>query len=667
MFNNKNIVVSDDTSNSEDNTYPSDSDESYLDEPEIARIPDCDFKIQYINDVALALVDAGMRKADLLTWLTISDLKDEMEGKFPRKHDEFLEFADTVDQLAIRSPAERIRLVTALKLAETNYIDDVAGIMHGLRLTGSVIMDPKLGRAYTVSPVFARFFEVTQDRLEINSISRAALKYMIKSIKSVFNDRKEVEISAVLKDSQFALASVEMFYNARLVPKSIMIRKSVVNGVAKSSIPLPFLVPQNKYVSTSEVRNVILSQALQDMIGAVPVSISPKAKCSTSVEHYQSNYWDGEGFVPKTYIKPIVLAPEGLVGDSKTTNITDEGKFPEMVDYGLRWFADSDKFEMTDTNFCVPKPMKGLLEKYDYSDYSDYHTKLWDTVLKTPKRVKVGDYSFIHMPPKKLIYTEFVKWGGVAVVDYSTYNQVFESAKSVFRQYVFIVVSVTSQTILAIPSKWINNPVINENMSNPSSLWNVRHPQYMILWHNIAKKMPRAGSCFFTACVLTMHSHNGALALHRRQAFDLYKIGMTKRKGSGTKDGTLMFTDKMESLFDFFWKSEVESPNVMVFVSAGKSSSEIASDALTALFEVDIGLVVEEDDDTIPDEEDEVIFHDEGLFSTARTVNSKVRSKKSKLTRKTKKKKKVDLPNVVENVEDQQSSDEGVSSLSVND
>lgn len=565
-------------------------------------------RVYHVNALSVALAEAGFDKDIIMRIHEYHSILNEVGGKLPKEESDLEEYAETVEQLSLMTHEERVQFRDSLTLGKETLIADYSAMLHALDIKGLVFINPVKERIYTASPKFASYVMAhPEGYLAFKDIAEESLRTLLINIKDVLSTKKDSGLVAALQQNMVDITGISTIRNFTIVPSRMMGHTRVQSGTVRSDVVLPFSYPQTRNIPTKTMNKHLIAKAVQDLTGKIPVDISKSASCSHAIETYEDDTYVvteseevNDRVVPtkiaketRTYYYPITLAVEGYAGDALTTDILkehfrEEPYYDNSMDDSKYFKPMSDLIPMPEGNFVDVDRVR--VSRVQYSDDFDYspESRVWK-FLEDSGSVRMGDLEFLLMNYKHTVPNDFASTSGIKIIDFATFNVLYKDYASAVKKHVMILLSPSSQTVLAIPRKMIVDPLIRFGMNDKNLNTNFAHPRYPILWKGIGTKMPMMCSAFFVSGVIT-HYVKPDIAMdlkkenwkeHYASAFQGKKSRVVKKKSR------IPATETAMSMFDVFF--QMESYQGLVSAFGVKSESTRAAAAFTSLGEKDQG------------------------------------------------------------------------------
>jgi hypothetical protein len=578
---------------SKDDSSSSRSDVSISSEFDVSKV-----NIVHVNQLAINLAREGFTKDLLLKFRALMLVLEQSNEKFPSAYDDYERFAETVHELS-KDSAYLQECEARIGVEREDVIATLQGFLHGLKDGSTVVYDPFSHNIYTTNSLFARFYDVIDDDLVSKNLSRLTVKSLYTSVLCSLggNDRM-----SAMTQGAFAKIGLDIFYSEALNISSFLKTKAVSKGSFKSDVMLPFVNSTVGVSSAKIVNKVVMSAAIQDLTGFIPVEFSKQNTSTPSLVTYKRRVpvYTGDTFIEgeKTFFMPVKIAVTGFRGDDRTNDsLTKFPSSPLPEDPGEHGFTDESS-----PYFGAYKPglwydhARSSVDGSAYADEDDVKVpedaEVW-SLLKAGSQVSVG-YKFIRMDYSSCQHDFFVsERPPICVMDFGSMEKLYSKGRSAIKDYEVFMPCGCARKVLLIRKKLLDkNSGYFQSMSsrNPFGI----HPLYMRVYPGMLKGYPIAASLTYAALLAGAFLAGGNVSkIDRSDLLNVVKVRLREMRSSKTKPSE----DLLEKVFRKICDQQFYL-NLVVFMQGCKTTSQKAMDALKYLHENSAGLSgYGEDDD----------------------------------------------------------------------
>lgn len=570
----------------------------------------------HINDLALELADLGLTEDFLLQMFEIQSIVADSSFNLPKKEENYTRFAKTVANLGMMTPDARREYVESLSLGTVDSITECAAFLHSTGVRGIVLIDPEAQEAYTLSSSYHRFFREINGHLTLGEHEKLALKHMLPAISSIIPTSSK-DIIRFFQPKIFGITGVDAFINAPIDVAAALKKKKLASGTIKSSYALPFNYLPSGTTNPKHHREVVISRAVQDLVGVIPVTQSSRIACSTGIATYPGDFCTGinekKEFTSTKidYFMPIYLAPPGYKGDSLTTDILTQYQNP--VDYEGSAFVVEESFAEYESGSWIDHRRDAVsLNQYDESDrIPTEESQIWEAVLDTGKPVECKDAGlwFMKMDYKTISASNWLA-GKLycSVMNPADITTLFETAYNRIKHYHVINICGVSQLFLVIHKRLVHNPTFVDSLATKKSEVKRnsmgKHPQYLSMWKGAMKRFPPTMSMFFASFVLEMHRNAGKFPEYIK-----VKNSFTKAVGNNGSQTHVPTIKQALRWFDRIWNQQSWGRSLCLVKAAKSTGASLAIRALKVMSQTEIGYSLQDSQD----DDDEFELDESGI------------------------------------------------------
>jgi hypothetical protein len=557
--------------------------------------------VYHINNFSKLLADSGFTEQEVLRCFEMMEIQSESKVKFP-KEDARNTFAETVGQLSLLDKGAREMYLSGLTGDNSRIRDEFSAMLHHLGVKGIVFVDPELSLAYTTSEAFFRYVcSDAFDNLKAVDFVVEGVGAYLKSISGAFSSRTNSPILNLMKTKIYEVTGMETFLNTPIDVTGAMSNKKVHSGSIKATHPLPFLHPVDNTVSAKAMKEVVVSRAIQDITGLIPITKSKGASCSQSIQRYVYPRFNvsEDLYQEKGYVMPIKIAANGYYGDENSTDIfqkeyTTDGD-PLFIPDKLKMFGPPGSGPYYD-------PRRQAVSCADASEIEfadDTVGVSLPAMFATGKVLTIGDDRYIPMDYSPTTFDDFVDVSSIRLIDFATYCTMGKERIKLLQAHVCVIVSAFSQLILVVPryliEKYGGDPGQHFLNNSRSASTAFLDPDYILPWVGIAKKLPAVFSASYVAAVLLLHKSKKSLIEQQELVDEVLKTYRNATRGKIDK-ALVPSVDTMTIFVEAVWVQELGGrPHLCPFV-ASKNDAPGAYDAVVAMSENVSGFSPYDDD-----------------------------------------------------------------------